>query len=142
MKHPLSPWLVRYGLFLVSVGIVAVLYEPKSGQFGFNPAAKTALMSGGICGGLSLAWGLLLGRGFQWARVAAIISGSLFLAAFTWRSIAGWMAFSGGQSEKWFASTLITGMWVATLVLLIMLVRNRAARAPMEPIGIQNQPVN
>jgi hypothetical protein len=142
MKNPLSQWLVRYGLFLVSVGIVAVLYEPKSGQLGFNPAAKTALMSGGICGGLSLAWGLLLGRGFQWARVAAMISGSLFLAAFTWRSIAGWMVFAGGQSEKWFASTLITGMWVATLVLLTMLVRNRAGRAPIEPIGIQKQPVN
>lgn len=142
MKNPLSPWLIRYGLFLVSVGIVAVMYDPKSGQFGFNPAAKTALMSGGICGGLSLAWGWLLGRGFQWARVAAMISGSLFLAAFTWRSIAGWMAFAGGQSEKWFASTLITSMWAATLVLLIMLVRNRAARAPMEPIGIQKQPVN
>ena len=126
----------------MSVGIVAVMYDPKSGQFGFNPAAKTALMSGGICGGLSLAWGLLLGRGFQWARVAAMISGSLFLAAFTWRSIAGWMAFAGGQPEKWFASTLITGMWVATLVMLIMLVRNRAGRAPMEPIGIRNQPVN
>lgn len=142
MKHPLSQWLVRYGLFLVGIGIVAVMYEPKSGQFGFNPAAKTALMSGGLCGGLSLAWGLLWGRGFQWARVAAIISGSLFLAAFTWRSIAGWTAFAGGQSEKWFASTLILGMWVATLVLLIMLVRNRASRVPMEPIGIQKQPVN
>lgn len=142
MKHPLSAWLVRYGLFLVSVGIIAVMYDPKTGQFGFNPAAKTALMSGGICGGLSLAWGLLLGRGFQWARVAAIVSSSLFLAAFTWRSIAGWMAFAEGQSEKWFAATLITGMWVATLALLAMLVRNRAARAPMEPIGIQNQPVN
>ena len=65
MKNPVSPWLVRYGLFLMSVGIVAVMYEPKSGQFGFNPAAKTALMSGGICGGLSLVWGLLLGRGFR-----------------------------------------------------------------------------
>lgn len=142
MKNPLSQWLVRYGLFLVSVGIVAVLYEPKSGQLGFNPVAKTALMSGGICGGISLVWGWLLGRGFQWARVAAMISCSLFLAAFTWRSIAGWMAFAGGQTEKWFASTLITGMWVATLVLLIMLVRNRTARAPMQPIGIQKQPVN
>jgi hypothetical protein len=142
MRPSLAQWLARYGVFLVCVGIVAVMYEPKSGQIGFNPAAQTALISGGICGGLSLAWGLLLGRGFQWARVAAMISSSLFLAAFTWRSIAGWMAFAGGQTEKWFASTLITGMWLATAVLLAMLVRNRAARAPIDAIGILKQPVN
>lgn len=142
MKPSLSQWLVRYGLFLMCVGGVAVMYEPKSGQFGFNPAAKTALLSGGICGGIAMAWGVMLGRGFPWARAGAIGSCLLFLGAFTWRSIAGWMAFAGGQTEKWFAATLITGMWVATLGLLIMLARNRAARPPIEAIGIPNQPVN
>ena len=129
MKNSLSQWLIRYGFFLLAVGITAVMYEPKTGQFGFNAAAKTALMSSGICGGLSLLWGFLLRRGFQWARVGAIISSSLFLAAFTWRSIVGWMAFANGQTEKWFAATLITAMWIATLGLLVMLVRNRAADA-------------
>ena len=138
----LSKWVVRYGLFLMGVAIVAVMYEPKSGQLGFNAGAKTALISGALCGGLSIAWGWLLGRGLLWARIAAMISGALFLAAFTWRSIAGWMAFAGGQSEKWYASTLITGMWLATLVLLAMLARNRGARAPIAPMGIQKQPVN
>jgi len=142
MKHSPAQWLVRYGLFLISVSIVAVMYEPKSGQIGFNPAAKTALLSGGICGGLSLVWGLLLGSGFPWARVAAMISNSLFLTAFTWRSIAGWMAFAGGQTEKWFASTLITGMWVGTVLLLAMLVRNRTTREPSEAVDMLKHPVN
>jgi hypothetical protein len=137
MKHPLAPWLLRYGLFLLSVGIVAVMYDPKTGQLGFNPAAKTALVSGGICGGLSLAWGGLLGRGFSWARWGALVSSSLFLAAFTWRSIASWMAFAGGQTEKWFAASLITGMWFATVLLLIMLVRNRPLFAPDQPIAVE-----
>ena len=79
----LSQWLVRYGLFLMSVAMVAVMYEPRSGQLGFNAAAKTALISGALCGGLSITWGLLLGRGFPWARAAATVSCSLFLAAFT-----------------------------------------------------------
>lgn len=132
MKNPLSQWLVRYGLFLMSVGVVAVMYDPKSGQFGFNSAAKTALLSGGICGGLALVWGWLLGLGFDWARWGAVASGTLFLAAFTWRSIAGWMAFANGQTEKWFAATLITGMWVATVAVLTLLVRNRATRTTLE----------
>jgi hypothetical protein len=132
MKNPLSQWLIRYGLFLISVGIVAVLYNPKTGQFGFNSAAKTALISGSICGGLSLVWGWLLGRGMNWARWGAILSSSLFLAAFTWRAIAGWMACFGGQPEKWFAASLITGMWAATLGLLFMLGRNRHVGSPVE----------
>ena len=126
MKSSLPRSLVCYGLFLIGVALIAVMYEPKSGQLGFNPAAKTALLSGGICGGLSIVWGVLLGRGYQWARVGAIISCALFLAAFTWRAIAGWMAFAGGQTEKWFAATLITCMWAATLALLVFSLLRRA----------------
>jgi len=125
MKNTLSGWLIRYGLFLMGVAIIAVMYIPKTGQIAFNPAAKTALISGGICGGLSILWGVLLGRGMSWARIAAIVSSILFLGAFSWRAIAGWMAFAGGQSEKWYASMLISCMWVATLVVVAALVRNK-----------------
>jgi uncharacterized membrane protein (UPF0136 family) len=121
MKHPISQWLVRYGIFLMAVAVVAVMYIPKTGQIGFNPAAKTALISGGICGGLSILWGVLFRRGISWARIAAMASCLLFLAAFTWRSILGWMAYAGGQSEKWYAATLITCMWIATAAILAML---------------------
>lgn len=109
----------------MGVAIIAVMYIPKTGQIAFNPAAKTALISGGICGGLSILWGVLLGRGMSWARIAAIVSSILFLGAFSWRAIAGWMAFAGGQSEKWYASMLISCMWVATLVVVAALVRNK-----------------
>lgn len=134
MKNTLASWLIRYGLYLMGVGIVAVLYDPDAGQFGFNSAAKTALISGSMCGGLSLVWGWLLGHGHQWARWGAILSSLLFLAAFTWRAIASWMACFGGQPEKWFAASLITCMWAATLGLLFMLGRNRDARSPIESL--------
>lgn len=130
MKPFLAPWLLRYGLFLMTVGIVAVMYDPKTGQLGFNAAAKTALISGSICGGLSLLWGGLLARGISWARWGAVVSTTLFLAAFTWRSIASWMAFTSGQSEKWFAASLITSMWIASVLLLALLIRNRPLSAP------------
>ena len=130
MKQTLNVWLIRYGLFLMALSVVAVMYIPKTGQIGFNPAAKTALISGGICGGLSILWGVLLRRGIAWARIAAIASSLLFLAAFTWRSILGWMAYAGGQPEKWYAATLITCMWIATAALLALLIRNRADPTP------------
>ena len=49
------------------------------------------------------------------------------------------MAYAGGQPEKWYASTLITGMWLATAVLLAVLVCNRGARAPiLNPLKFKN----
>ncbi|MBE0541879.1 MAG: hypothetical protein IH623_10875 [Verrucomicrobia bacterium] len=146
MTNSGAKWLVGYGLFLMGAGFVAVMYEPKSAAIGFNPAAKTALISGGICGGLSIVWGVLLGRGFSWARIAAMVCCGVFFAAFTWRSIVGWMAFADGQSEKWFAATLITCMWATTLGMLALLARNRAlgtlnGNAP-DSAQARNQPAN
>ena len=61
----------------MGVAIVAVMYVPKTGQIAFNPAAKTALISGGVCGGLSILWGVLLGRGHCFL---AVVSGRVHLA--------------------------------------------------------------
>ena len=73
-----------------------------------NPAgAKTALISGGMFGGLSALWGVLMLRGFRWARVAAWMSTLVLVAAFAWRSIVGWMAYAAGE-PKLFAASLIT----------------------------------
>ena len=79
-------WLLLYGLFLFEVAVAAVMYNPVNGQFGFNAAAKTALISGGFCGGLSLLWAFLFWRGARWALIAAMLTTALFLAAFTWRA--------------------------------------------------------
>lgn len=120
--------LILYGAFLLWVGLAAVMYDPKSGQFGFNAAAKTALISGGICGGLSILWGLFAGAGARWALWAALGSTALFLAAFTWRATVAWIAFLGGATDKWYASTLITMMALASVALLIRISRTLFAR--------------
>ena len=89
-----------------------------------NPAgAKTALMSGGTFGGLSVLWGVLMLRGFGWARMAAWVSTLALVAAFAWRSIAGWMAYASGE-PKLFAASLITLMLVASLTSLLVLARS------------------
>ena len=91
-----------------------------------NPAgAKTALMSGGTFGSLSALWGLLMLKGFAWAKIAAWVSTVVLVAAFAWRSVAGWMAYAEGQ-PKLFAASLITAMLVASLASLLLLWRGRA----------------
>ena len=107
-------WFVGFGIFLVLCGVAGYLSNPAG--------AKTALMSGGTFGGLSALWGLLMLKGFAWAKIAAWVSTLLLVAAFTWRSIAGWMAYAAGE-PKLFAASLITLMLVASLASLAVLAK-------------------
>jgi uncharacterized membrane protein (UPF0136 family) len=108
-------WFVGFGVFLILCGIAGYLSNPAG--------AKTALISGGTFGGLSALWGVLMLKGFAWAKVAAWISTLVLVAAFAWRSIAGWMAYAAGE-PKLFAASLITLMLVASLASLAVLGRS------------------
>ncbi len=110
-------WFVGFGIFLILCGVAGFLSNPAG--------AKTALMSGGTFGGLSALWGVLMLKGFVRAKMAAWISTTVLVAAFAWRSIAGWMAYAEGQ-PKFFAASLITAMLVASLASLLVLWRGRA----------------
>ena len=107
-------WFVGFGIFLVLCGMAGFLSNPAG--------AKTALISGGMFGGLSALWGVLMLRGFGWARVAAWVSTLVLVAAFAWRSVVGWMAVSAGE-PKLFAAFLITLMLGASLASLGVLWR-------------------
>lgn len=109
-------WFLGFGIFLILCGLAGYLSNPAG--------AKTALISGGTFGGLSAAWGLLMIRGFSWAKVAAWVSTLLLVAAFAWRSVAGWMAYAAGE-PKLFAASLITLMLVASLLSLAVLARRK-----------------
>jgi len=109
-------WFVGFGIFLILCGVAGYLSNPAG--------AKTALMSGGTFGGLSALWGVLMMKGFAWAKLAAWLSTLLLGAAFTWRSIAGWMAYAAGE-PKLFAAALITLMLIASLVSVVVLWRSR-----------------
>jgi uncharacterized membrane protein (UPF0136 family) len=111
-------WFLGFGAFLVLCGVAGFLSNPA--------AAKTALISGGTFGVLSAFWGFLMLRGFAWARRAALVTTGLLAAVFTWRSAAGWMAWSEGQ-PKLFAASLITLMLAGALASLAVLARNRRA---------------
>jgi uncharacterized membrane protein (UPF0136 family) len=110
-------WFVGFGIFLILCGVAGYLSNPAG--------AKTALISGGSFGGRSAVWGLLMMKGFAWAKVAAWVSTLLLVAAFAWRSVAGWMAYAAGE-PKLFAASLITLMLAASLVSLAVLARRKA----------------
>ena len=109
-------WFLGFGIFLIVCGAAGYLSNPAG--------AKTALISGGTFGGLSAIWGLLMMKGFAWAKVAAWVSTLLLVAAFAWRSAVGWMAYAAGE-PKLFAASLITLMLAASLVSLVVLARRK-----------------
>lgn len=110
-------WFVGFGIFLILCGVAGYLSNPAG--------AKTALISGGTFGGLSALWGVLVLKGFAWARIAALASTVMLAAAFAWRAVVGWTAYASGE-PKLFAASLITLMLVASVASLAVLLRRTA----------------
>ena len=116
-KEKIGRWYVGYGIFLIVCGFAGYASNPV--------AAKTALMSGGAFGTLSALWGFwILKGGRLLVLLAAGLTTLLLCAAFTWRSVVSWQAYSEGE-PKLFAAALITGMLFASISSLVKLLRSR-----------------
>lgn len=115
-----SRWLIGFGIFLILCGLAGYLSNPE--------AARTALISGSLFGGLSIVWGVLLGKGialFRWVALAMTI---FLCAIFGWRSTVSWQAVADGE-PKTFAASLITLMLLGSLATVVkLLTSGRAAR--------------
>jgi uncharacterized membrane protein (UPF0136 family) len=109
-----SRWLYGFGIFLFVCGLVGFLSNPS--------AAKTALISGSLFGGLSILWGALLGKGHGFAKWAALVMTILLCAVFSWRSTASWQAVADGQ-PKVVAASLITLMLLGSIATVVKLLR-------------------
>ncbi len=123
MTH--STWLYGFGIFLIVCGLAGFLSNPA--------AAKTALISGSLFGGLSILWGLLLGKGLGFARWIALVMTILLCGVFGWRSTASWQAVSEGE-PKAFAASLITLMLLGSIATVVKLLRRTAV--PPQPSRI------
>ena len=121
MNMKTAGYLIFYGMFLIVMGLLGYLSNPEK--------AKTALMSGGTFGALSILWGVLGARGVRWSRPAAIVTTGLLAVVFAWRASVGWLAVLGGKSEKLFAAVLITVMLAGSALMLLGLLK---ARKPTE----------
>ncbi|MFP4261032.1 MAG: TMEM14 family protein [Opitutales bacterium] len=118
----LGQWFLGFGAFLIVCGLLGYLSNPET--------AKTALISGGSFGLLSMVWGLwLLRTGAKAAWFAATGTTLLLLGAFSWRATASWQDFLAGE-PKFVAAVLITAMWFGSLTTLLMLWRGRACKRP------------
>jgi uncharacterized membrane protein (UPF0136 family) len=103
-------YLMLYGGFLIVLGLAGYWSNPEK--------AKTALMSGGTFGALSILWGVLGARGVRWSLPGAIITTGLLTVVFVWRASVGWLAVMDGKPEKLFAAVLITLMLAASALML------------------------
>src|SRR5881409_814203 len=66
MNTKTAGYLILYGAFLIMMGLLGYLSNPEK--------AKTALMSGGTFGALSIVWGVLGARGVRWTLPAAMVT--------------------------------------------------------------------
>lgn len=117
MNKSFSRWMIIYGIFLITAGVAGDLSNPEK--------AKTALMSGGTFGVLSVVWGLLSARGVLWIRKVAVGMMGFLAIVFSWRAAAGWAAVLGGKPEKLFAAVLISLMLTATAAMLTAVFRKK-----------------
>ena len=70
--------LYFYGTFLILCGIVSVIF--------IGPKAKTALISGGTSGVISIAIAYLISTDVSRARIAGLVVPLLLFIVFAWRS--------------------------------------------------------
>jgi hypothetical protein len=66
MNAKTAGYLILYGGFLIFCWVLGYLSNPEK--------AKTALMSGGTFGALSIVWGVLGARGVRWSLPAALVT--------------------------------------------------------------------
>ena len=118
-------YLILYGAFLIIMGLLGYLSNPEK--------AKTALMSGGTFGALSIVWGVLGARGVRWTLPAAAVTTGLLALVLVWRASVGWLAVIDGKREKLFAASLITLMLAASILMLLCLLKSRETAEAEQP---------
>jgi len=123
----LARWTIAYGLFLIACGVAGYLSNPEK--------AKTALISGGTFGALSVLWGALMSRGAKWSRWAAFSTSGFLVVVFIWRASVSWLAVADGATEKRVAAILITLMGAASLAICARLLLRRRPRKDGVAVG-------
>ncbi|MCD8481230.1 MAG: hypothetical protein LR015_00250 [Verrucomicrobia bacterium] len=103
-----------YGAFLIFAGLMGYASNPE--------AAKTALMSGSIFGTIFLLFGFGMLKGVQILRWIAVGVAIPLGGIFVWRATVSWQAVANGEPKQ-VAAGIISAMLIATLALLLRLVR-------------------
>ena len=118
-SYPLVNLLVFYGLFLITSGIISVIF--------IGMKAKTALISGGTAGGLVLLTAYLISVGAAVAAYAGLFLSFALFIVFSWRATKTlfrlFEIIPAGHEElkgKGIAFLIISLMAVVSLVVLLL----------------------
>jgi len=118
-SYPLVNLLVFYGLFLITSGIISVIF--------IGMKAKTALISGGTAGGLILLTAYLISVGAAVAAYAGLFLSFALFIVFSWRATKTlfrlFEIIPAGHEElkgKGIAFLIISLMAVVSLVVLLL----------------------
>ena len=127
MNTMTAGYLVIFGIFTILLGLIGYVTHPEK--------AITALIFGGGFGALWMLWGILSAKGVRWSWLAALATTALLALACVWRASVSWLAVANGQSEKAFASVIITLMLAVSASMLFLLLKDRKAGGIERPTG-------
>ncbi|HYY30675.1 MAG TPA: hypothetical protein VE860_22245 [Chthoniobacterales bacterium] len=121
---------VFHGSYLIVIGVIAVLFNPHNGRFGFNPDAKSGLIVTGLFALISYFWALMYSRQAHKLTIYGSIGTTILLFAGTVpRAISSWIGYAHGDTPKWFAATTISLVVIGSLPLFrALLTQLRSAR--------------
>lgn len=100
---------VIHGVFLIVVGLAGYLWNAK---------AISALIAGGLTGGVNLLLFVRMNSGAPWAFKASLYLNIFFLALFGWRAYGAWTGYLQGNEDKLVPAALITLMLTSTAALI------------------------
>jgi energy-coupling factor transporter transmembrane protein EcfT len=116
---------VFHGGYLIVIGVIAVLFNPHTGHFGFNPDAKSGLIVTGLFALISYFWALMYSRqAYKLAIYGSIVTTLLLFVGTVPRAVNAWIDYVHGDTAKWFAATTISLVVIGSLPLFTALLRH------------------
>jgi hypothetical protein len=119
---------VFHGVYLLVIGIIAVMYNPHTGDFGFNPEAKTGLIVTGAFAIISFFWAFYSRQADRAAVVGGFITTILLFAGTIPRALGAWKEYASGDTVKWFVATTISLVVIGSIPLFVSLWRGLRTR--------------
>jgi hypothetical protein len=112
---------VFHGVYLIIVGIVAVMYNPHTGVFGFNPDAKSGLIVSGVFAVISFFWAFYSQQALRVAIIGGFTTTILLFVGTIPRAVGAWTAYAKGDTAKWYAGTTISLVIIGSIPLFVSL---------------------
>jgi hypothetical protein len=117
----MSKKFVFHGVYLLIVGIIAVMYNPHTGVWGFNADAKSGLIVSGAFAVISFFWAFYSQQAQRVALIGGLITTILLFAGTIPRAVGAWIEYAGGDTAKWYAGTTISLVIIGSIPLFVSL---------------------